>query len=110
MPSNPNRNRGHNFERDIVRELKELGYDAVSSRYESRRLDDAGVDIVTDAPYMIQCKCSINQPNIDTLLTETEADTLFYRRVEKKGTRFYAKNDYVCIPKARFYELIKQRK
>ena len=50
------RRRGHTFERDIVKLLKELGYSATTSRYSSRELDDAKVDIDTDAPFNIQAK------------------------------------------------------
>jgi len=50
------RRRGHAFERDIVNILKELGYNATTSRYSSRELDDAKVDIDTDFPFHIQAK------------------------------------------------------
>ena len=50
------RARGNAFEVQIVNLLKQYGYEASSARYSSRALDDAGVDIDTNAPYYIQCK------------------------------------------------------
>ena len=49
------KNKGNRFELETIKLLKDLGYKAVSSRSESRSLDDKGVDIVTDAPFGIQC-------------------------------------------------------
>jgi len=50
------KNKGNRFELEIVQLLKDNGYDAVSSRSESKNLDDKGIDIVTNAPFNIQCK------------------------------------------------------
>lgn len=54
-PSN-NRRRGHNFEREICKIFKELGYTtAKTSRQASRLLDECKVDL-WGIPYNIQCK------------------------------------------------------
>lgn len=52
---NPRR-KGHNFERIIVKSLKEkLGHHAGTTRDNSKKLDDCGIDIIgTDV--LIQCK------------------------------------------------------
>jgi hypothetical protein len=50
------KNKGNKFELQIVQFLERLGFEAVTSRSESKRLDDKGVDIVTNAPFNIQCK------------------------------------------------------
>lgn len=50
------REKGHNFERLIVNYLKELGYEAVTSRAESRNMDDKGVDLIDNTDYYFQCK------------------------------------------------------
>ena len=55
MPIN-SRAKGHQFEIRIAQELREMGYDCVTSRSESRRLDDAGVDLVDDTPFYFQLK------------------------------------------------------
>ena len=52
------RRRGNNYELKIAHELEELGYEEVlTSRSESKRMDDAGVDlIIPGSELMIQCK------------------------------------------------------
>ncbi len=48
--------KGHTFERDICKVLVAKGFIAVTSRSESKRLDDAGADIFSDFPFYIQAK------------------------------------------------------
>ena len=59
---NANRDKGLRFERRIINELKEMGYDAVSSRAESKSMDDKGVDIISNFPFYIQCKNTERMP------------------------------------------------
>ena len=64
MSGNKSRNKGHNLERLIARDLREVvGYNkAATSRAVSKLLDDCGVDIavlgplVESIPYLIQAK------------------------------------------------------
>jgi len=106
MAANRNKQAGNKFELDIVHVLKEMGYDAVSSRQESRSADARGIDIISkEYPYQIQAKCMVNQPNFHTLLTETDAEVVFFRKTEKKGTRFYAQGEYAILPLDMFYKL-----
>ena len=50
------RQKGHDFERKFAEYLRIYGYDAVTSRSESRRLDDAGVDMVDNTKFYFQLK------------------------------------------------------
>ena len=44
--SNRNRTAGHDWEREVIKDLKDIGYsEAVSSRQASRETDNAGIDI-----------------------------------------------------------------
>lgn len=104
--SNRNRTVGCSYERQIAQELRGMGYKAVTSRYESKRTDDGGVDLVTDFPLAPQMKVSINQPNVHELLTNTNAEIIFYKKVEKSGTKFMSKGEYVMLSKENFYNLI----
>jgi len=114
--ANRNRTAGHNLERDIVKELKELGFDVVTSRSESRSMDNKKVDIFSplgvdnSLPYYIQTKCTVNIPNYCQLLTEMPKDRIpvvIHRKTEKKGVNFMAQGDFVTITKETFYNLIK---
>lgn len=109
MAANRNRTAGHNFERQIIKELKSLGFEAVSTRSESRSKDNQGIDIITNTPviYQPQCKVKASQPNFHQLLTETEADVVFWKKVEKANVKFLTKGEYVVMSKENFYKLIK---
>jgi len=48
--------KGNRFELEIVNEIIERGWEAVSSRSESKNLDDLQVDIVDNTPFYFQCK------------------------------------------------------
>lgn len=62
-----NRTKGNNFELEVIKHLKEIGYDGcVSARSESKRKDNDGIDIVDtnkELPINIQCKYTTNLPN-----------------------------------------------
>jgi Holliday junction resolvase len=102
--ANRNRTAGHNYERQIAQELRKLGFEAVTSRYESRSLDDSGVDLASNFPLNPQMKVSINQPNVHELMTTTDAEILFFKKVLKVGYKFMGKGEYVMMRKEDFYK------
>lgn len=81
--------KGSAFERAICQWMRALGFEAETARYVNQKLDDAGVDIVTDAPYNIQCK-AIERMSVSAhqLLDEMPRDkvpVIFHKR-NNKGT------------------------
>jgi len=67
--SNRNRTAGHDYERDTAAAYRDAGFpSAVTSRSESKRLDDAGIDLCFTGPVAVQCKRTANQPNYIKLL------------------------------------------
>ena len=116
MAANRNRTAGNNFERLIVRELKELGYDVVTSRSESKNMDDRGVDVFgPDFPYYVQCKNSKTYQKLHELITSEKLPTdkptiVFQRKTRKANTKFVTEGDYVSMSKETFYEILKQLK
>jgi len=48
---NRNRTAGNNYERQIASELRQLGFEAVTSIQECRSMDAKGVDLVTSFPF-----------------------------------------------------------
>jgi hypothetical protein len=96
------RQRGNQYERDIVNELKAMSFDAKTSRNHDRFLDSQGVDIVTDLPFNIQCKCLNNFRNPVPVLAhmpEDEKLNLIMSKVVSKG-------QYVTMSKEDFYRLL----
>jgi hypothetical protein len=119
MGSSRNRSAGHGLERSIVKELKELGYDAVTSRAESRNMDNRGIDIFSPPycsnplPVHIQCKNTVINPHYEDLLTSEllpndKPTVVVHRKTKKANTRFVTQGDYVIIRKNDFYNLIKK--
>jgi len=98
------RNKGHAYERKIVNELKEylLFVNALSSRSESKNLDDKGVDIAYTDPFYIQCKAVEKLGNIHKVLSkmpnEDKYNVVFHKRNNQGETVTMWKDD--------FYELI----
>ena len=58
MSGKRSRVKGHAFERDMAKWWRDLGFNCVTSRAESKRLDAAGIDLVLDAPFDVQCKAN----------------------------------------------------
>ena len=48
--------KGNRFEQFCAKLFRAYGFTCLTSREESKRLDDLGVDLVTNAPYNVQCK------------------------------------------------------
>ena len=72
MP-NANRDAGHRYERDTAEAMRQCGFtDCVTSRAESKSLDDAGIDLVHTGPLSVQCKRTKNQPRFAELLKRME--------------------------------------
>ena len=61
-----NRQRGNEYERRIVKELNDLGFNTVTSRSESKRADDNKVDIIDlnhKLPVALQLKRVTSTPS-----------------------------------------------
>ena len=79
MP-NANRDAGHRFERDVAEKMRQCGFvDCVTSRAESKSLDDAGIDLVHTGPLAVQCKRTNNQPRFADLLKRMEESCKAHR-------------------------------
>lgn len=108
-----NKSRGNTFERYVVNKLKEIGFDeAATSRFASKKLDDAKVDIF-GMPVNIQTKTLSTKPDIPAILSSMPLDKpnmVWIKSTEKKGNRFYTKPKglYVCVEEDFFLELLKK--
>ena len=115
MGSKRNRTAGHNFERTIINELKELGIfpGAVSARSESKNTDDAGIDICNTPGFAFQCKNTVITPNYHELITTMPQvpgvkNIVIHRKTKKAKSKFVTQGDYVILSKTAFYHLLKQ--
>lgn len=111
--SNRNRNAGHAYERKIRKELVDIGFDdVVTSRSESRNMDNRGVDLFGDSlPFHVQCKRSKQNLNSHDLIKRENAPTdkpiiIFHDKVIRRGSRFRSLGEFVTMEKSVFYEIL----
>lgn len=96
------RAKGHKFELQLVKLFKELGWvNCCSSRSESKRLDDAGIDLCYTAPFSVQAKNVERLGNYHEILEsmpQNQCNLLFHKR-NHKGT-------VVAMKQENFIELL----
>ena len=82
------RKKGHAYEHKIAELIRGWGFDCVTSRSESKNLDDKGVDFVTDFPFNIQAKATERTPPYHELLKAMPHDKppLVFHKRNNKGT------------------------
>lgn len=70
---NKNRRKGHDYERELVKDFKNLGFkNCVTSRYGSKMLDDQGIDLMYTGDFAVQAKCYSRNPNYRKVLEEMQ--------------------------------------
>ncbi len=111
-----NRVRGHNFERLIVKELREItkDQDICTSRSESKRLDDAKIDIADPnnvLPFYCQMKATQATPQIKKLNSEVGKKdkplVIFWNAQEARDKKQISVGEYCIMPKQLFYNFLK---
>ena len=104
------RSKGNQCERDVVHDLREIGYDVYTSRSESKRLDDAKVDIAGEIPYYIQIKHTATQPNYykieESCPLKDKPFCIVWKKAFNDGSR--SPETIVMIPYSQFLTLIKK--
>lgn len=84
------RQKGHTYELQIRDYFRELGFnDCVSSRSESKNLDDKGVDLVYTGDFYVQCKAVENLGSIHKILDampKTDKMNVVFHKKNRQGT------------------------
>ncbi len=84
------RKKGHAYELQIRDFFKELGWtDCVTSRLESKRADDAGVDLCFTNPFNVQAKAVENLGSIHAVLNRMPVDSkinVVFHKKNRQGT------------------------
>lgn len=82
------RNKGHAYERTIVQLFKELGWpDACTSRSESKRKDDEGIDCCYTDPFQIQAKAVEKLGSYHAILEKMKRRKGMYNLIFHKRNR-----------------------
>lgn len=96
------RTAGNQYERDIANEFRSMGWaDCVTSRSESKRMDDAGVDLMYTEPFNIQAKRWASNPNYSEVLNSMPQDNNYNVIFHKKPRQ----GDVVVMPIDHFNEV-----
>ena len=78
--------KGNAFEVLIAQELRDLGYQAVTSRFESKSLDDQGVDLVDNTDFYFQLKRVEALRPVDDIIAsmpKTKTRVVLHKRSQK---------------------------
>ena len=108
------RNKGHRYETKIAQELRNLGFtDVVTSRSESKSMDDKKVDLVDRSgklPCYIQLKNTVNTPQYHAIkkecLLKDKPFIVIWNKQVKKEKVFGSAGEVVIMDKDFFYELL----
>lgn len=108
------RNKGHRYETKIAQELRNLGFtDVVTSRSESKSMDDKKVDLVDrrgKLPCYIQLKNTVNTPQYHAIKKECPLKDkpfiVIWNKQVKKEKVFGSAGEVVIMDKDFFYELL----
>ena len=108
------RNKGHRYETKIAQELRNLGFtDVVTSRSESKSMDDKKVDLVDRSGKLqcyIQLKNTVNTPQYHAIKKECPLKDkpfiVIWNKQVKKEKVFGSAGEVVIMDKDFFYELL----
>ena len=83
------RTKGHQFERRVAADMREIGYEEARRQLEYNEDDANGIDIQNTKPFAVQCKAMKQQPNVPKVMKEIkhsfdEIPVVVYK-VDNKG-------------------------
>jgi len=101
------RNGGLNYERRVMRRLRDIFPQIATSRNESRTQDAKGIDLCNTDGWEFQLKRSINNPNYHRLLSLLgDHGVVLHEKTERVGEKFRKIGEYATMKADLFYQLI----
>lgn len=108
-----NRQRGNEYERRIAKELNDIGFQVVTSRSESKRMDDNKIDLIdlsNKLPVQLQLKRVTSTPQYFKIRDESTVPNrnfaLLWNKQKNVNGRFMSEGEVVILDKLMFYQLI----
>lgn len=101
------RTKWNNYERKLMNEYQDYFPECLTSRNESKRLDDSWVDLAFTAPFNVQAKAYKNfswWQAIRTLKAMPKGTN--YNLLHLKIDRVWERGEIVCMDKNDWYELM----
>lgn len=109
------RTKGNSYERQIVKELNDLGFHVGTARRNSKAMDDNKVDIYdfdNRLPIAIQTKKTQSIPNYFKIRNESTVDPnkfcILWAKQEPRDTNIVTVGEVAIISKTMLYELLKK--
>lgn len=108
MNAKRNRTAGHVWERECAKNLRIIGYEhVVTSRSESKRRDDSGVDLMNKdefingrLPWNFQCKSTITLNYLKVLEAmpkDSQINVILHRQSKRAGTVIRTEAEYAVL-------------
>ena len=98
------RRKGHNYERKVRLEFRQMGWIyCETSRYASKAIDDAKIDLVNTDPFVIQCKATANNPSYHKILKQMKPNMPKYKLIYHKKPN---DSEYVIMEKNDWLEIL----
>lgn len=97
------RKKGTSYERELAQKFRDNGFpECLTSRHESKRLDDAGVDLCFTGDWLVQAKAVEKlSPSVHEVLKRMpEGMRVVFWKKNRLGTT-------VCMPEELFWSLLK---
>lgn len=93
------RRKGLNFELSVMHKFREFYPACLTSRNESKRMDDAGVDLCGTGKFQVQCKNTEKAPNMHELLSSMPAgvNLVFHKRTRQGVTVTMMEDDFFML-------------
>ncbi len=98
------RRKGHDYERKVRLEFRQYGWKyCQTSRYASKMIDDAKIDLVNTSPFAIQCKATANNPSYHKILKQMKPNMPLYKLIYHKKPN---DSEYVIMEKNDWLEIL----
>lgn len=99
-----NRRAGHNLEREIAEEWRQMGFTScTTSRYSSREMDDQCVDLCGTDPFYVQTKRYKSAPSYHAVLRDMPKDSDHYNVIIHRRPN---QGDVAVMDKKTFYAMV----
>lgn len=119
--SNRNREAGHSYERDCIKQFRKAGFKHVkSSRQVNRSRDAQKIDLANEDeldngrfPFNVQCKNIAGACNYHKVMEEIPIipgikNVVLHKRTKKIGSKFITEGRYALMYEADFFQLVQQ--
>lgn len=108
--SNKNRDRGNSYELSVIKRIRHIYPDAVSSRSESKNLDNKQVDICYTGNFHIQCKLMATKPDYKILdeMPQDKIPVIFHKYTRKGKVNFITQGEYAILKLDDFINILEK--